>query len=277
MTILVSNANGKVGHEVAKALLAAGQNVRIGARDIAKAKAEFPKAEIAELDFARPATLAAAVKGVGAVFSATPYELLPKAEQDLIAAAKAAGVGRFVKMSAMGVDADPDSPHMQAEKALKESGLAWTVLRPTFFMQNYATMMAASVRSGAIYEAAAQGATSFVDVRDIADVALAALTEPGHDGKIYTLTGPAALTRGEVAAALSKAIGRKVDYVAVDDAALRGAMAGAPPALTELMSGLYGAVRQGYTAHVADDVAHVAGRPPRDFSAFAADHVGAWR
>jgi uncharacterized protein YbjT (DUF2867 family) len=277
MTILVSNANGKVGHEVATALLAAGQSVRIGARAVDKAKAAFPGARIIELDFARPATLAAAVNGVDAVFSATPYELLPKAEQELIAAAKSAGVERFVKLSAMGVEGDPSSPHMLAEKALEESGLSWTVLRPTFFMQNYSTMMAASVRSGAIYEAAGDGATSFVDVRDIAAVALAALTKPGHAGKIYTLTGPAALTRADVAAALTQALGGKVAYVAVDDAALRGAMAGAPPALTELMSALYGAVRHGYTAHVGDDVAKATGRPPRDFAAFAADHVAAWR
>ncbi|MGD0641118.1 MAG: NmrA family NAD(P)-binding protein [Roseiarcus sp.] len=277
MTILVSNANGKVGHEVAKALMAAGQSVRIGARAVAKARAEFPGAEIVELDFARPATLATAVKGVDAVFSATPYELLPQAEQELIAAAKAAGVARFVKMSAMGVEGDPNSPHMLAEKALKESGLAWTVLRPTFFMQNYATMMAPSVRAGAIYEAAAEGATSFVDARDIAAVAAAALTKPGHAGKTYTLTGPAALTRKEVAAALSEAIGKPVAYVAVDDAALRGAMAGAPPVLIELMSALYGYVRQGYTARVAGDVAEVTGRPARSFAAFAADHAAAWR
>ena len=122
MTILVSNANGKVGHEVAKALLAAGQSVRIGARAVDKAKAEFPGAEIVELDFARPATLAAAVNGVGAVFSATPYELLPNAEQELIAAAKSAGVKRFVKLSAMGVEGDPYSPHMLAEKALEGIG-----------------------------------------------------------------------------------------------------------------------------------------------------------
>ena len=277
MTILVSNANGKVGREVAKALLAAGENVRIGVRHVDNAKAEFPGAEIAELDFARPQTLAAAVNGVSAVFSATPYELLPSAEQALIAAAKSSGVGRFVKLSAMGVEADPSSPHMQAEKTLAESGLAWTVLRPTFFMQNYSTMMAASVRSGAIYEPAAGGATSFVDIRDIAAVALAALTKPGHDGKIYTLTGPAALTRKEVAAALSQALGKPVAYVAVDDAALRGAMAGAPPVLVELMSALYGFVRQGYTAYVGADIAEATGRPPRDFATFAADHVGDWR
>ncbi len=277
MTILVSNANGKVGREVAKALSAAAQSVRIGARNVDKARAEFPGAEIVELDFARPATLAAAVKGVGAVFSAAPYELLPTAERELIAAAKAAGVARFVKLSAMGVEGDPNSPHMLAEKALKQSGLAWTVLRPTFFMQNYATMMAASVRSGAIYEAAAEGATSFVDARDIAAVAVAALTKPGHAGKIYTLTGPAALTRKDVAAALTKALGKPVAYVAIDDAALRGAMAGAPPALVELMSALYGYARQGHTARVAGDIAEATGRPARNFAAFAADHVADWR
>ena len=128
-----------------------------------------------------------------------------------------------------------------------------------------------------IYEPAAEGATSFVDIRDIADVALAALITPGHDGKIYMLTGPAALIRDEIAAALTKALGKPVAYIAVDDAALRGALAGAPPALVELMSALYGYVRQGYTAPVADDIAKVTRRQPREFAAFAADHVGDWR
>ena len=277
MTILVSNANGKVGQEVAKALLAKGEKVRIGARHVENAKAAFPGAEVVELDLSKPATLAAAVKGVDAVFSAAPYELLPAGEEALIAAAKAAGVKRYVKLSAMGVEANPSSPHMLAEKALAASGLEWTVLRPTFFMQNYATMAAGSVRSGAIYEPAGKGATCFVDTRDIATVAVAALTKPGHEGKVYTLTGPAALTRDQVAAELTKATGKPVAYVEVDDAALRSAMAGAPPTLIELMSGLFGFVRQGYTAGVTDDVAKVTGKPARSFAAFAADHAGVWK
>ena len=240
MTILVSNANGKVGQEVVKALIASGEKVRVGARDVTRAKAEFPGAEVVELDFAKPATLAAAVAGVTAVFAATPYQLLPDAEERLIAAAKSAGVKRFVKMSALGVEANPQSPHSIVEAALAKSGLAWTVLRPTFFMQNYSTMSAASIKAGAIYEPAAEGATSFIDARDIADVAVTVLTKPGHEGKAYALTGPAALTRAEVATALSKASGREVKYVAVDDAALRAGMAGAPASLVELMSALVG-------------------------------------
>jgi uncharacterized protein YbjT (DUF2867 family) len=191
----------------------------------------FPGVEIVPLDVAQPATLAPALHGITAVFAALPYELQPAADQALIAASAEAGVTRFVKLSAMGADADPSSPHMLAENSLAESGLEWTVLRPNFFMQNYATMMADQVRSGAIYEPAAEGATSFVDARDIAAVALAALTQPGHNRQIYALTGPVALTRAEVAATLTRVVGKKVTYIAIDDAALRNGMAGAPASL----------------------------------------------
>jgi uncharacterized protein YbjT (DUF2867 family) len=277
MTILVSNANGKVGQEVAKALLAGGFKVRVGARDVAKAAAEFPGAEVVKLDLDKPESLASATAGVSAVFSATPYHLLPQDEKSLIAAAQVSGVKRFVKLSASGVEADPSSPHALAEAALADSTLEWTVLRPTFFMQNYSTAAAGQVKSGAFYEPAGDGATSFVDTRDIADVAVVALTQPGHHGKAYTLTGPAALTRNEVAAELSRAIGRPVKYIEVDDAALRGAMAGAPTSLIDLKSTLFGYVRQGYTAGVAPDVATVTGRPARDFASFAADHAAIWK
>lgn len=277
MTILVSNANGKVGQEVAKALHARGEKVRVGARDVAKAKAEFPWAQVVELDLGKPETVATAMIGINAVFSATPYQLLPVGEEALIAGAKAAGVKLFVKMSALGVESNPNSPHSIVEKALAASGLAWTILRPTFFMQNYATQAAETVKAGAIYEPAGQGATSFIDTRDIADVAVVALTHPGHEGKAYSLTGPAALSRAEVAGLLSQASGHTVTYVEVDDAALRGAMAGAPPSLIELMSALFGYVRQGFTSAVTPDVSLVTGRPARDFAAFAADHAAVWK
>ena len=277
MTILVSNANGKVGQEVVRALVAGGYDVRIGARDVEKAKAQFSGAEIVALDLTKPETLAAAVQGVGAIFSAAPYELLPSGEAALIAAAQAAGVPRFVKLSAIAHEADPSSPHALAEQALAESKLAWTVLRPNFFMQNYSTVLAGYVRSGAIYEPAADGATSFVDTRDIATVAAIALTQPGHEGKSYVLTGPAALTRAEVAAELSRAIGKPVSYVAVDDAALRGSLAQAPAMLVELAVALFGWVRKGATAGVSDDIARATGHPARDFATFAADHANVWR
>lgn len=277
MTILVSNANGKVGQEVVRLLMERGADVRVGARDVAKAKTEFPGAAVVSLDFDRPQTLAEAVAGVGEVFAATPYPLLPNAELDLLAAAKASGVKTIVKMSALGVDANPASPHSIVEAAIRASGLSWTFLRPTFFMQNYATQAAASVKAGVIYEPAAEGASSFVDTRDIAAVAVKVLTEVGHSGKAYALTGPAALTRTEIASELARASGHEVAYVAVDDTALRKAMSGAPASLVELMSELFGYVRAGYTAAISDDVKSVLGRPARDFSSFAAEHASIWR
>jgi uncharacterized protein YbjT (DUF2867 family) len=278
MTVLVTNANGKVGQEVVRALLAKGVPVRVGARTPDKARAQFPGAEVVPFDFGNREAVRSALTGVSAVFSAVPYELLPLAETDLIAQAKAAGVKRFVKLSALGVEVDPRSPHMIAETALGMSGLAWTVIRPTFFMQNYAVMSAGTIREqGRFYEAAADGRSAFVDTRDIADVVVAALTTPGHEGKVYALTGPDSLGRAEVASKIAAAAGRPVEYVPVDDAALRSAMAGAPQSLTELMSLLFGAVRAGHTDAVHDGVPTVLGRPARSFDAFARDHAAVWR
>lgn len=278
MTVLVTNANGKVGQEVVRALLAKGTAVRVGARTPEKARTQFPGAEVVAFDYGNAGTVRAALAGVSAVFSAVPYELLPAAETDLIAAAKAAGVTRFVKLSALGVEVDPASPHSVAEAALRASGLAWTIVRPTFFMQNYATLSADGIRTqGRIYEPAADGRSAFVDTRDIAEVVATVLTRPGHEGKAYALTGPESLGRAQVAAKIAAAAGRPVEYVAVDDAALRAAMAGAPPSLIELMSMLFGAVRAGHTDAVHDGVPTVLGRPARSFDAFARDHAAVWR
>jgi uncharacterized protein YbjT (DUF2867 family) len=278
MTILVTNANGKVGSQVVSALVAAGRDVRVGARSPDKAAASFPGATVVPFDYADPASVEKALAAVTAVFTSAPYELLPGAELDLIAAAQRLGVPRIVKLSALGVEADPGNPHSVVEAALRASALSWTVVRPTFFMQNYGTMAAPGIRDqGAIYEPAGDGKSSFVDTRDIAAVVVKALTEKGHEGKAYPLTGPEALDRSEVASIIAQAAGKPVRYVPVDDAALRQAMAGAPPVLVELMSTLFGYVRAGQTAGVTTTVADVLGRSPTDFSTFARDHADAWR
>jgi uncharacterized protein YbjT (DUF2867 family) len=278
MTILVTNANGKVGSQVVSALVVAGQDVRVGARSPDKAAAQFPGARVVRFDYSDLATIENALAGVTAVFTSAPYELLPGAELDLIAAAQRLGVKRVVKLSALGVEADSSNPHSVVEAELRTSGLSWTVVRPTFFMQNYATMAATGIRGqGAIYEPAGDGKSSFIDTRDIAAVVVKALTEPGHEGKTYPLTGPEALDRSEVASIIGDACGKSVRYVPVDDAALREAMSGAPPVLIELMSTLFGYVRAGQTAGVNTTVADVLGRSPTDFRTFARDHADAWR
>lgn len=278
MTILVANANGKVGQDLVAALVAGGHDVRVGARDLAKARAAFPGATAVAFDYADVPGSAAALTGIDAVFTAAPPWLLPKAETDLVAAAKAAGVKRIVKLSYLGAELAPDGPHRIAERAIEDSGLEWTHVRPTFFNQNYSTSHAAAIRDqGAFYEPAGDGASGFVDTRDIAAVAAKALTEPGHHGNAYGLTGPESLNRTEIAERLSAALGRPIRYVAVDDAALRASLAGAPPALVELLSNLYVAVRAGYTAGLTTTVAEVLGRPAIPFAAYARDHAAAWR
>jgi uncharacterized protein YbjT (DUF2867 family) len=177
----------------------------------------------------------------------------------------------------MGAKNSPGAPHAAAEAAIAASGLEWTFLRPNTFMQNYATLSAEGIRrTGAIYEPAADAATSFVDVRDIAAVAVKALTEPGHAGKAYTLTGPQALDRNAVARLLSEASGKTITYVPVDDAALRSAMAAAPPVMIELMSSLFARIRAGQTALVAPDIPQVLGRAAISFAQFARDYKAAW-
>jgi uncharacterized protein YbjT (DUF2867 family) len=278
MTIFIANANGKIGQEVVKALIAKGETVRIGVRDVAKAKAEFPGAEVVAIDLARPETMAAGVTGAKAVFSAFPGEYLPQADAVLAALAKAAGVKRYVKLSVVGADQNEAGEHRQAEKAIEASGLEWTHLRPTFFMQNYSVASAAEIKAKRTFtEASGDGKTAFIDARDIAAVAVKALTEPGHNGKAYTLTGSQALDRKQVASLIGEAIGAPVSYVAIDDAALMAALAGASDYHRTLYSTLYGYVRAGYTAGTVDTVETLLGRKPLSFAQFARDHAAVWK
>ncbi|MEN2978205.1 NmrA family NAD(P)-binding protein [Tistrella bauzanensis] len=280
MTVLVANANGKIGSAVVDALVAAGVPVRAGVRrpDAYGGSDRLKGVEAVAFDYGDPALMVHAVQGVEAVFSAAPYETLPTAEAGLAVAAAAAGVARIVKLSALGPDDQPPAAHAAAEMAVLNALPASVMLRPTFFMQNYATTHLAAIRDGgAFYEPAAQGRTAFVDARDIADMAVAGLTDPAHAGRIYSLTGPEALSRDEVAARIAVAAGRPVAYVAVDDAALRAALNGADPLLVELMSELMALVRAGGTERVHGDIPAVLGRPARDVATFARDHATVWR
>jgi uncharacterized protein YbjT (DUF2867 family) len=277
MTIFVANANGKVGQDLIAALKAGGHDVRIGARDVARARVAFPGTPVVAFDYDDVAAGAAALDGITTVFTAAPSWLVPDAELALLAVAKARGVRRIVKLSYLGAELHEEGGHRVSEKAIEASGLEWTVLRPTFFSQNFSTMHRDAIRDGAFYEAAGDGASAFIDTRDIAAVAAKALTESGHHGQAYALTGSEALTRHEAAARLSAALGRTVRYVPIDDAALRQALVGVPQSQVELLSGLFAAVRAGHTAATTDTVRMLLGRDPISFDRYAADHVVVWR
>lgn len=276
--ILITTPNGKVGSEVVKQLQAKGEPIRIGAHTVEKAQNAFPDAEVVHFDFGNEDSVRSALHGVDKLYLASPGEMQAEPVNRVVDLAKEVGVKHIVRLSAMGVEYG-DSALRQAEQHIEASGLAWTFLRPSWFMQNYSTGMADAIRQGTLVEPAEGGATGFVDARDIAAVGVAALTGEGHAGQAYAITGPEALTRDQVAATISAATGKPVRYQAVSaqefELGLREA--GMPEAYIGLMGNLYGFVRAGQTAGLTSDVQQVTGRAPISFKQFARDHADAWR
>ena len=199
-------------------------------------------------------------------------------------AAKAAGVRHIVKQSVQGAAEESYSLaniHRPVEKAIENSGLAWTFLRPNSFMQNTLTFMAQTIKTeDAFYSASGQARISHVDVRDIAAVAVAALTSSGHHGKIYTLSGPEALTYDDIAGELSKALGRDIRHISLPAADLKAGMLAEamPEAIADRMLDLERYFREGRASTVTDDVFRVTGRAPRRFADYVHETAatGVW-
>jgi uncharacterized protein YbjT (DUF2867 family) len=276
MKILVTTPTGKVGQALVAILQSKGATLRLGAHSPDKTRAAFPGLEVVTLDHADPATHAAAVQGMEAVYLAAPGDFPSAPEKALVDAAKAAGVKKVVKLAALGVE-HSDNPLRQVEEHVRASGLAFTFLHPNWFFQNFTTSHAGAIKAGTLAEPAADAKTAFIDARDIAAVAAAALLEGGHEGKTYTLTGAEALSRAEVAAAISRELGRPVAYLPVTDEQFRAAVKGQlTPSYTELLSRLYSIVRAGQTAVTTDTVRQVLGREPIPFARFVKEHRSVW-
>jgi uncharacterized protein YbjT (DUF2867 family) len=274
--ILVTGATGTIGSEVVGQLLAADERPRAFVRDRDKARrllGEQVEQVVGDLD--RPETIEAALAGVDRLFLLTTQSSRqPHWERTVIAAAAGgAGVARVVKLSVF--RAEEQSPlrfarqHREAERALERSGLAWTMVRPVFLMQNLRAM----VRDSAIYTAAGDGRVAMIDARDIAAVAVAALTTPGHEGKIYTLTGPEALTFDDVARNLSRQSRTQIRHVrvSVDDVRTALESAGVAAWFADDMARLHGMLAAGYEDLVTDDVRAVTGSPARTLAQFVRD------
>lgn len=267
--ILVLGASGKTGGRVATRLAERGYPIRVGSR---RAEPAF--------DWADEAGWPAALEGCGAVYIAFAPDLaVPGAVQKitaLIEMARAAGVQRLVLLSGRG-----ESEAQACEQLVLNSGLEATVVRASWFNQNFSEGgFADMVRNGAITLPAGETPEPFVDADDIADVAVAALTEAGHDGEIYEVTGPRLMTLSEVAETLSTAIGRPIRHMAIPHSAFVQGLkdSGAPSDLVWLMDYLFSTVLDGRNAHVCDGVERALGRPARDFADYAqaAAAAGAW-
>jgi uncharacterized protein YbjT (DUF2867 family) len=282
-TILVTGATGTVGPDVAKLLSKKGAAVRAGVRDQAKARPQFDDdIALATFDFENEGSFSGALDGVAKVFLLPPF-LRNQMEltNAFVDAAKRAGVRHIVKLSAIGVNDRTQSTvgkaHAANEQHIRESGLAFTFLRPNSFMQNFITYF--PPRNGAIYLPWGNGKASFVDTRDIAAVAAEALTSDGHEGKTYTLTGPAALGIAEVAQILSEAVAREFKYVDVPEDAARDGMlqAGVPKWQVEALMELHAINKQNRWAAVTSDIEKVTGKPATTFAQFARDHADRFR
>lgn len=282
--ILIVGATGTTGRETVPKLLARGIPVRVMTRDKDKALSlpGFSGAEIVVADPARPETLDAAFAGANKVFLIPPSG--PGAdvcEQNLIDAARRAGVKHVVKLSAS--CATPDAPSMalsfnyHGEQKLKASGIPYTILRPSSFMQNFMYYAPAIKSQGAVYQSLGDARMALIDTRDIADVAVAVLTSAGHEGKTYELTGPESLTYSEAAEKIGAATGRPVRYVDVPPAAFEQVLIGigVPPVFAAETVNIYGRgpYREGKTSAVSSAIPELLGRPARSFDEFAREYA----
>lgn len=282
--ILVVGATGQVGREVVRQLSTEDVPVRALVRDPVRAShIRLPGVQVAVGDLGLPESLDAALSGVESVFLASPAEPEQVALQgNLVQACRRAGVRLLVKVSLAG---GPDAAtqigrwHWTTEKQIEASGLGFTMLRPNLFMQQMLRFAPAISGSGHFSLPCGAGEVSIVDARDVASVAVCALTRPGHERKIYDLTGPEALSFDAMADAIAQAIGRKVAYVHVPPEYAKKQMLaeGVPPWLAEDMLVLLAAIREGYGAAISDAVVRVTGRKGRTFHQFARDHAATFR
>jgi uncharacterized protein YbjT (DUF2867 family) len=283
--ILITGATGTNGRELVQQLAASGQQVRAMVRNPAKAaNLKFPKVELFAGDFDQPASLDAALKGSDKAFLLCPVdERSVKWQSAFIEAAKRAGLRHLVKFSGMG--AEPKSPsellrmHDQTDELLRKSGLPFTILQPNSFFQNMLWSAETIKEQGMFYLPFKNAPQSQVDVRDINAVAAKVLTSAGHEGKTYVITGPEALTFGQVAEQLSSVLGRKIQYVDVPLAAAEDGMrkAGMPEWNVRALSGLFAVFASGAAATVTDTIPKVLGRPAISFAQFVRDHAAVFQ
>jgi uncharacterized protein YbjT (DUF2867 family) len=277
-TVLVTGASGNTGSALVPALRKAGVEVRAFVRDEAKAQAlKDVGAEIVVGDLDRPETIAPAVEGVDKIYLLT-WNGPTQAQQveNVLKAATKAGNPHIVRHSMWGSEKSRIIKQGdQAEKAVMSSGLPWTLLKPTFFMQN--TMMAAQtiMSDGVIYWDVGDGKISMIDVRDIVDAAAAVLTGSGHEGKSYILTGPEAISFHDVAATFSQVLGKDVQYVSVPgEASLKSMVSmGFPEWIARGYGELMQGFSEGFASTTTDNVATLSRHPARSFEQFVRDYA----
>ncbi|MEO1321934.1 MAG: SDR family oxidoreductase [Pseudomonadota bacterium] len=273
--ILITGATGNVGSEIARQLIAQDTPFRIYVRDADKAASMIGPTgyETAIGGFSDGAAFAKALEGISAVFMVTNQSDAFKADLGrMVQQIEQAGVDRFVMLSAEG---DPESDIFfvrrtgELEAIVRATDLNWTFLRPDWFMQNFANYVA----MGMVAFPEGPGKTSFVDVRDIAEIAIKALTETGHTHRTYRLTGPDAMTFAQAAGRISQVLERDIPFVGITPEQMRDALIanGAEAWYAEMNAEMTFAVRMGMSFSPSNDIEFLVGRKPRSIEMYAAE------
>ncbi|MBY7837173.1 SDR family oxidoreductase [Vibrio fluvialis] len=274
--VLVLGASGHVGQPLVAELLAKGEQVKAASRS----GQAFGAAEGVVFDFADPTTFDAAFDGVDRAYVMLPGGYVEsKALLEPVIQAAAERNVKVVFQSVLGVDADDSIPYRQVEIALENSGVPYVILRPNWFADNFHTYWKAGIDQGVIGVPAGEGKSSFIDVRDIASSAAAALTTNLFDNQAFNLTGPEALSYAQAAQKISAALGKPVAYQAMEEGAFCDLLksVGVPADYAEFLTSIFYPVREGWTAGVSDAVATLTGKAPRSLDEYIADHLAELR
>ena len=278
--ILITGATGNVGKELVPQLLEAGNQLRVFVRDPQKVAHLDSCVERFVGDLNKPETLNAALEGVKRLFLLT-FET----QQDInvIAAAKRSGLQHIVKLSTL----EASQPHLKVgrwhrerEELIQASGLDWTFLRPGMFMSNAGEWWGETIKKqGAVFFPGGKGRAAPVDPRDVAAVAACALTQPGHAGKIYELTGPELLSIGDMAQIIGHVMGKPIKYVNVPlfAAKVQMLLSGMDRELVGALMELANELRHDRAAQITDTFEQVTGRPAHSFEAWCHQHIKAFQ
>jgi uncharacterized protein YbjT (DUF2867 family) len=273
---LVIGANGTVGSQLVRLLRAVGHNVlKATSRPVTD-----PATEV-HLNLVTRAGLDTALRGVSKVFMLSPPGHTNQDEllNPVVDAAKAHGVQKIVLMTAMGANADENAPMRKAEVHLETSGLAYNIIRPNWFMQNFNSFWIQGIlEHGKIFLPVGAAKGSFIDARDISAVAARLLSTDAFNQRDFDLTGAVALDHDAVAAILSKATGQTITYQDIPEGDMRSVLlqAGLPSAYAEFLLLILGFFKGGYSKRTTDAVQMLLGRPPITLEQYAADYRSAW-
>jgi uncharacterized protein YbjT (DUF2867 family) len=282
-TILVTGATGTVGREVIKQLsLVDGVRVRAGVHSVIKGEnlKRLPDVELVEIEFTDPESLHAAFTHVDKVFLITPFtDNQVEMAKTLIDEAKKAGVKHIVKLSALGADQETGLLlgrwHREIEEYIAQSGIPFTFLRPSSFMQNLVNYNSKTIKeANTFYLSTGNGKVGYIDSRDIASVGVELLTGHGHEGMAYDLTGPEALSADELAAIISEVTGKPVNYTDVPEESTREAMKteNVPGWMIDAMLELHHSYKSGKGDYITNTVEELIGRKPHTFRQFVQDY-----